>query len=655
MASWFQRVFAPKQDPVTATPTVRDTAFATGAANDRPSNRLSLMRRQQAAMAMTFQRGVESLVPQMPAGVGDNGGPTFALDEAYPDLTQAKMANAKGGWVPIPQLEFYASQGFIGWQMCAILSQNWLIDKVCGQPAADAVRNGYDVLFDDGEKLDPDVANAIRRADKRMGVKEHARIFMKKSRIFGIRHALFLVDGIDYAAPFNPDGIRPGSYKGIVQIDPYWIAPVLDQAAAANPASKEFYDPTWWQINGKLYHKSHFVITRCGDEVVDILKPSYYYGGIPLPQKLYNRVFAAERVADEAPMLAMAKRLMVLKTDLTKWYGPDAAAATVQQEFMEYQNNWSLRVIGTDDEASQLETSLQGLDETIMTQYQLVCAIGGVPSTKILGTSPKGFNATGEYDESSYHEELESMQETTATPLIERHHLCLWRSKIAPKFGLDTKRGMEINWRATDSMTAKEIAEVNKIKADTDASLVTAGTIDALDSRRRVINDPDSGYTGIEEVVPDGPGDREAEQEMKQALLDAPKDAAQDSAPAAGIAYFADGKVLLVKNRDEADYAGWWGFPAGKVEAGESVLEAACREFAEETGKKLYRGSFAWGDEAFALFAAYGEEFTPMLSDEHSAYMWADVDALPEPLHPRCRMQLEAITGCTLVGVPSVS
>ena len=631
-----------QQPAIIAEPTVRDNVFSSGGSDISSAKRAAqLLAKQQTAMAMSFQRGVESLV-------ASDG--TFALDEAYPDLTQSKLANSRGGYMPMPQLEWYGSQGFIGWQMCAILAQNWLIDKACGVPAADAVRNGYDILFDDGDLLDPDILNAMRRADKKINIKGKARTFIKKSRIFGIRHALFLVDGMNYEAPFNPDGITPGSYRGIVQIDPYWIAPVLDSQAAANPASAEFYEPTWWLVNNKKIHKSHFIITRCGDEVVDILKPSYYYGGIPLPQKLYNRVYAAERVADEAPMLAMTKRLMVLKTDTTQWFGPNAKAAANMQEWMEFQNNYSVKVVGTKDEVAQLDTSLNALDETVMTQFQLVASAANMPSTKLLGMTPKGFNATGEYDESSYHEELESIQEECATPLVERHHLCLWRSVIAPKFGMNPKRSTEISWRPTDSMTAKEEAEVNEIKSRTATNYVNAGAIDGLDVRRNIIADPESGFTGIEEVVPDGPGDREAEAEMKQAMLEGPdagadKDSAMDSAFAAGVVYRCNNKILLLKNRDGDEGAGWWSLPAGKVEAGETVMQAACREFREETGRKIYRLSPAWADDNFAIFCSYGEEFVPTLSTEHAAYVWATPDELPQPMHPNLTAQLEAITG----------
>lgn len=43
------------------------------------------------------------------------------------------------------------------------------------------------------------------------------------------------------------------------------------------------------------------------------------------------------------------------------------------------------------------------------------------------------------------------------------------------------------------------------------------------------------------------------------------------------------GRVILVKRGKEPS-KGWWGFPGGHVELGETVLKAARRELREETG-----------------------------------------------------------------------
>lgn len=44
-----------------------------------------------------------------------------------------------------------------------------------------------------------------------------------------------------------------------------------------------------------------------------------------------------------------------------------------------------------------------------------------------------------------------------------------------------------------------------------------------------------------------------------------------------------DGKLLLIRRR-RGDYVNLWGLPGGKIEEGEHLSEAACREIAEESG-----------------------------------------------------------------------
>lgn len=653
----FKNPFRSRDLPPVVTPlepdaTVRRGDFSTLEAIESPHNRVSLWKRQSVALSRTFQRGVESLHPVHPDGEPDTEAKDFAMDEEYPSLTTAKLANSRAGYLPIAQLEWFANQGFIGWQMCAVLSQNWLIDKICGVPAQDAVRKGYDITLNDGTKIDPKILHAIRKDDKRVNISGKMKEFVKKGRIFGIRHALFVIDGIDYELPFNPDGIKPGSYRGITQIDPYWIAPELDYNAAANPASPEFYNPTWWRVQGKRVHRSHFIIMRNGDDVVDILKPAYYYGGIPIPQKIYERVYAAERCANESPALLLSKRLLVLKTDMTQVFGPDNNFNTSMELLAEYRNNFGVHCLGTEEEIQQFDTALSELNETIYTQYGLVCAAGNAPVTKVMGTPPKGMDATGEYDEANYHEEIESIQADICAPFLERHHICQMRSRIAPQFGiapLDT----EITWRPLDSYTTKEKTEINKTKAETAKTYADIGAVDGTDIRLSIIEDPDSGYNGLDPIVPDGPGDREHEQEVAQELLqnsNAPKESRTETheqamdgyGRAAGIMYRSGDKVLLMKRANGVPMGGMWSFPAGTVEDGESPDMTAIREFQEETGKEIPRSKalFVICEGDFSLYAVYGDEFVPMVCNEHSAYVWASPDQLPSPLHPGVRDQI---------------
>jgi phage-related protein (TIGR01555 family) len=455
--------------------------------------------RLQGAIALSFQRGLEQT-----AIAQDAATTAIAQDASIKSAFLERSVN-----IPEAQVLWYASQGFIGYQMCALLAQNWLINKACAISGEDAIRKGYMLDIEAAEGVDSDkIIKAIQRADRKYGIRKQAEQLTKYGRIFGIRLALFKIQSDDpdfYEKPFNPDGITPGSYRGISQIDPYWITPELDAAAAADPASMHFYEPTYWRVGGKRYHRSHFVI-NVPDEVPDILKPSYLYGGLPLTQQIYERVYAAERSANEAPQLLLTKRSTVLHTDVDKAMADQATFEQKLAVWIQYRDNYGVKVLGLDEIMEQFDTTLSDVDAVIMTCYQLVAAVAKVPATKLLSTSPKGFNATGEYDESSYHETLESIQTHEMTPLIERHHLCAMRSDIAPRLDIKPVE-VHIDWNPVDAPTEKEQAEINSIKAQTAKNLFDMGAIDGMDERDRLKEDVSSGYAGLVDIEPGGGGE----------------------------------------------------------------------------------------------------------------------------------------------------
>ncbi|HEI8522061.1 TPA: DUF1073 domain-containing protein, partial [Proteus mirabilis] len=129
---------------------------------------------------------------------------------------------------------------------------------------------------------------------------------------------------------------------------------------------------------------------------------------------------------------------------------------------------------------------------TIMTQYQLVASASNVPATKLLGTTPKGFNSTGEYEEANYREELESIQSNDLEELLQRHYDMLMRSDGLPVTEIS------ITWAPLDSPTAVESADIELKEAQTDVALASTGAIDGLDIRKKLASNKESSYYGIE-------------------------------------------------------------------------------------------------------------------------------------------------------------
>lgn len=440
-----------------------------------------------------------NMIPKKPKFVSETG---TAMDAAYATPTNAFSPH--GTIVPDVPFAWYVSQGFIGYQACAVISQHWLVSKACNMTGKDAAQGGWSVCRDDGEEMTPEQLKLLETLDRKYRVKQNLVEASYYRNVFGIRLVWFQFEGMDYSKPFNPASVVPGSYRGMSQVDPYWVAPFLTPKAIENPGSKDFYVPEFWQINRQKVHKSHLVILY-GQPVPDILKPTYMYGGVPLTQRIYERVYSAERTANEAPQLAQTKRLTVRYTDLMTAMEDQQAFEEAIAFGAQYQDNYGVLVAGLEEKVERHETSLNDLDEAIMTQYQLVAAIAETPATKILGTSPKGFGASGDYEIKNYHEKLRDIQQHDYAPILERHYQALALSDISDRPRMDVV--FTIHWEPLDKPSAKDLADMNKVKADTDAVLQGAGAIDGYDIRKRLIEDQDSGYTGmeLEEPLPEEP------------------------------------------------------------------------------------------------------------------------------------------------------
>lgn len=440
-----------------------------------------------------FQRTAKNFAPLTPLM---SDGRALSMDAALAHGGIAPLPDVWGVQNTVPAVVFswFGAHSFIGHQACAILAQHWLIDKACSQAPKDAVQNGFTPVpvLPEGD-VPPDLVKEITACNTRMDILTQAREFARNARIFGIRHALFIVDGIDYEAPFNPDGVAPGSYKGISQIDPYWLTPEFNMADMSAPGAMHFYEPTWWRLpGGQRVHRSHFVILR-ESEVPDILKPTYFYGGLPMPQLIFERVYAAERTADEAPELALTKRLVTMKGQIENYITDENEVTERLHAFNQIRSNFGFLTVGDDEDVTQIDTSLADFDALIMTQYQLVASIARTPATKLLGTTPKGFNATGEHESDSYDQELVSMQSSGMTPLTDRHHLLLCRSHFSEYSGLN----ITTSWNPVRKLKPGEVADINLKNAQTAQLEQAVGAISPDEERDRLKADPISAYQNL--------------------------------------------------------------------------------------------------------------------------------------------------------------
>ncbi len=100
-------------------------------------------------------------------------------------------------------------------------------------------------------------------------------------------------------------------------------------------------------------------------------------------------------------------------------------------------------------------------------------------------------------------------------------------------------------------------------------------------------------------------------------------------------AVIRDGDKIFATARGYGEYAGWWEFPGGKVEPGESLQQALCREIKEELDAAIEVGemidtvemdypNFHLSMACFWCTAAHGS----LVLKEASAARWLGADEL---------------------------
>jgi 8-oxo-dGTP diphosphatase len=135
---------------------------------------------------------------------------------------------------------------------------------------------------------------------------------------------------------------------------------------------------------------------------------------------------------------------------------------------------------------------------------------------------------------------------------------------------------------------------------------------------------------------------------------------------AAGVILRADGKVLLGRRPEGKSWAGWWELPGGKLEPGETVLQALIRELDEELGIHVteaypwvtYVHAYPHTTVRLAFCQVTGWQGEPE-GREKQQLQWIDPnhaneigDVLPATLPPLRWLRLPTTYGISAIGTP---
>ena len=401
-------------------------------------------------------------------------------------------------------------QHFLGYAALALLAQRPEYRRITEVIATEATRKGIRITASGPDKAER--VKKIEAAFKRFRVMDLMRKVAEQDGFFGKGHlyidlgdvtrdeqAVSIGNGSDGASRTK---VQIGSLRGFRTVEPVWVAP--DARNFSDPLASNWYRPTAWYVQGRQVHASR-LLTFVGREVPDLLKPAYLYGGLSLTQMARPYVDNWLRTRQSVSDLISAFSVMVLATQMGNNQGAVGEDFFNRVELFNLtRDNRGVWVVNKDTEDMKNVSAPLGTLDALQAQAQEhMASVSGIPLVKLLGIQPAGLNASSEGEIRVFYDWVHAYQEA------------LFRQNLTTILGLvqlnldgvvdpDIDFAFEPLWSLSD----KERAEVEKLEAETDQIRIDSGVIAPTESRKRLADDADSPYHGLDpDDLPEGEED----------------------------------------------------------------------------------------------------------------------------------------------------
>lgn len=303
---------------------------------------------------------------------------------------------------------------------CAFLASDSIINNAITKYANEILRKGGNIIVNCD---DMDIKESLReKLEKRLHDLNFFSLLneaIKTSLAFGGALIFIDVNAEDLAEPLYDKAkiLSKNKIQGLRVVPPYLCG--ASDVDTANPLNKGFMKPKKWFISGNSgVVDSTRVIPLIMFDAPSLIKPLFNFFGISLTQFMKSYVASADIARQSLSDMLLRFRSEIIKSDLIKINPMEAVSRA--KAINKQKNNNALILLTKDEEYIQSITPLSGLDKLIAQLQENVAVSARLPSVKLLGLTPSGFNATGDFDLASYYDEIMSLQNSVIKPVIEQ-------------------------------------------------------------------------------------------------------------------------------------------------------------------------------------------------------------------------------------------
>ncbi|HWK65385.1 MAG TPA: DUF1073 domain-containing protein [Rhizobiaceae bacterium] len=333
--------------------------------------------------------------------------------------------------------------------------------KIVDIPADDATRGWR------SWKAEQAQIEAIEAEEKRLQVKQKVRQALIWARLYG--GAVIIPGGLpgDPELPLPIARVNKGAVKFLTVL--HRFDDVQPEGIIRDPLSEFYGQPERWILNGTgaqqiTLHPSRVILVN-GRKV-----PSRLGGNDVWGDSVWLHLADAVRNADSGAAVIGAL-MQEAKIDVVRQPNLMTGMASVEYEsvlIQRYRMAAMLKSVANvllldkEDEWDQKQVTWAGLPDVMTTLLTILSGAADIPVTRLIGTSAKGLNATGEGDLRNYYDNVKSKQELTLSPALAPLDEMLIRSGIGAR-----PESVWYDWNSLWQPTEKEQAEVDKLEAET--------------------------------------------------------------------------------------------------------------------------------------------------------------------------------------------
>lgn len=367
----------------------------------------------------------------------------------------------------------------LDYRQCAAMSLDTLINKSIMALSYDMVSHGYDLTIEcENKDLAIDIKDKLNERIKHYDLDNIIQNLIVTSLRFG--GALLYIDiNSRYELPISNDFecASLNQLSGFCVIEPDNVS--ASKVNTNMPIYKNYMNPSEWFIGGVGAVNSTRLLPLIFFEIPSLIKPLFNYLGISLTQLMQDYTQNAETIRN-----ALSELMLRFKTDYIKTTSENISS----EEYLgriKYnnatKNNFSTLLLSENEELQTLTTSVAGLDNITSQCYELVVAASGIPATRLMGISPRGFNATGESDLIHYYELISQYQSKVKPLMIE----CI-KKILAFDLKIFDKITIDIRFNAIGYRTEKDKIEAYNLKADYFSKLTQSGIISEAEAGKAI-------------------------------------------------------------------------------------------------------------------------------------------------------------------------